>query len=366
VPYSGNEFSRTAWAAAAAGSSSNAATQHDGRHRDRDQRQRESGQRRQPQGYRAGPGPAQAQELEQDPTFVLDQANVPLAPQAQADVREPISSSCTANPFNQDGVSCQGGALGTPFFLSTNAISGRLALFGNAYQGGAPTTGGASTVAAGSATVSGSVNPEGGPVTVQFQFGTSTAYDQTTSPQAIAPANRDPVLGHAQRSGPGFDHPLPRGRQHRFGSLFGADETASASTAAPPPGNPGNPTNPTTPTKPPKIQLKIAKESLGKLLRTGKLGVTATLDETAKLTLNGFVKLKVRRHGKARVKLIRVFTSTTVSLGGHGSKTVELALSRKGRKTLAPLRKATLVIIGTAPTAGGTPATKEVSLTLKR
>ena len=38
-----------------------------------------------------------------NPTFVLDESDVPLTPTAQADVREPISSSCTANPFNADG-----------------------------------------------------------------------------------------------------------------------------------------------------------------------------------------------------------------------------------------------------------------------
>ncbi len=42
------------------------------------------------------------------PTFQLDDSTVPLTPSSQADVREPISSSCTASPFNQDGESCQG------------------------------------------------------------------------------------------------------------------------------------------------------------------------------------------------------------------------------------------------------------------
>ena len=55
------------------------------------------------------------------PMFVLDESDIPLTPTAQADVREPISSACTANPFNSDGAACQGGAIGTPFFLFTNA-----------------------------------------------------------------------------------------------------------------------------------------------------------------------------------------------------------------------------------------------------
>lgn len=295
-----------------------------------------------------------------DPTFVLDQANVPLAPQAEADVREPISSSCAANPFNADGAACQGGALGTPFFLSTNAIGGRLTLFGNAYQSATPTTGDASNVTATSATVSGSVNPEGGPVTVQFQFGTSTAYGQATSLQAIAPANAATPFSATLSN-------LPAGAtiHYRavvntdFSTLFGADRTVPASTAT----TPGNAPSGSS-TKAPKLGLKITKESLGKLLRIGKLGVVATLDEAAKLTLNGDAKLQVRRHGKARTKLVPVFTQATVSFGGGGAKNVQLALSRQGRKTLAHLSKATLVITGAA-SAGGGKATQRATATLK-
>ena len=57
------------------------------------------------------------------PAFVLDESNVPLTPTAQADVREPISSACTANPFNADGSACQGPAVGTPFFLHTDGTA---------------------------------------------------------------------------------------------------------------------------------------------------------------------------------------------------------------------------------------------------
>ena len=70
-----------------------------------------------------------------NPTFVLDESDVPLTPTAQADVREPISSSCIATPFNNDGQACQGAAVGTPFFLSTNGTNPR-GLFANAYQPG--------------------------------------------------------------------------------------------------------------------------------------------------------------------------------------------------------------------------------------
>ena len=115
-----------------------------------------------------------------NPTFVRDEADVPLTPTAQADVREPISSACTANPFNSDGEACQGGAVGTPFFLFTNGTSPR-GLFAGAYFPGAPTTGAASGMTTSSATVAGSVNPLGASAKVFFQFGTTTAYGSRPS-----------------------------------------------------------------------------------------------------------------------------------------------------------------------------------------
>jgi hypothetical protein len=71
-----------------------------------------------------------------NPLFVLDEANIPLSPTSQADVREPISSNCTANPFNADGAACQGNPVPTPFFLFTNGTS-PLRLFAGAVVTGA-------------------------------------------------------------------------------------------------------------------------------------------------------------------------------------------------------------------------------------
>jgi hypothetical protein len=298
-----------------------------------------------------------------DPTFVLDQANVPLAPAVQADVREPISSPCTANPFNADGAACQGGALGTPFFLTTNAIGGHLALFGNAYQSGAPTTGDGSAVSAGSATVNGTVYPEGAPVTVQFQYGTSTAYGQSTDPQAIGAVNvATPFSATLSGLDPGSTVHYRAVVNTDFGTVFGADRTLPTSSSAPA-GNGSS--SGTGNSKTPKLDLKIAvaKEPLAKLLKTGKLGVTATVDAKASVSLSGAAKLKVRKHGKVRTKLVPVFTPATASLGGAGSQKFQLKLSAKGRKKLATLSKATLVITGTA-TAAGAKATGQGTATL--
>ena len=121
-----------------------------------------------------------------DPTFVVDQSNIPLTPTAQAAVGDPISSSCTANPFNADGAACQGGATGTPFFLFTNGTD-PLGLFAGGYHPSSVLTAAASTIGATSATLNGSLNPRGASTKVSFQFGTTTAYGSNTTPQTTGP-----------------------------------------------------------------------------------------------------------------------------------------------------------------------------------
>jgi hypothetical protein len=165
-----------------------------------------------------------------NPTFVLDESDVALTPTAQADVREPISSGCTANPFNMDGQACQGmGTLGTPFFLFTNGTNPR-GLFADAYQPSVETDG-ASTITTSSATITGSVNPQGAAARVSFQFGTTTAYGQSTAVQTIALGN-SPVAFNAQLSG------LPASTtihyravaQTDFGTFTGADQTVTTAS----------------------------------------------------------------------------------------------------------------------------------------
>ncbi len=160
-----------------------------------------------------------------NPRFVLDGSLAPLTPTAQADVREPISSTCTANPFNLDGAACQGGALGTPFFLFTAGTSPRK-LFADAYAPADPTTGGATGITSSGATVAGSINPKGAVVNVSFQFGTTAAYGSSTTPQKIAANNKVDSFS-ASLSG------LPAGTtihyravaQSDFGTFIGVDRT---------------------------------------------------------------------------------------------------------------------------------------------
>jgi hypothetical protein len=120
------------------------------------------------------------------PMFVVDQSNIPLTPTAQADVREPISSGCTANPFNSDGTACQGAAIGTPLFLFTNRIAPR-GLFAGGYRPDSLLSAPASNVGSTSATLNGSVDPRGASTKVSFQFGTTTAYGSSTTPETTGP-----------------------------------------------------------------------------------------------------------------------------------------------------------------------------------
>jgi hypothetical protein len=70
------------------------------------------------------------------PTFHLDTSNgikrstsgLTLA------VAEPISSNCTANPFNSDGGACQGGVVAKAFFLFNDGPAGARKIFGEAFK----------------------------------------------------------------------------------------------------------------------------------------------------------------------------------------------------------------------------------------
>jgi hypothetical protein len=160
-----------------------------------------------------------------NPTFVRDGAALQMTPSSQADVREPISSSCTANPFNSDGAACQGGAAGTPFLLFTRGTSPRQ-LLAEAYRPGTPVTNPASGISDSGATLNGSTNPVGAAVHAFFQFGTTTAYGGTTPTQTIGVANAVTPF-HAAVTGL-TSHTTYHFRSvvvTDFGTLTGADRT---------------------------------------------------------------------------------------------------------------------------------------------
>jgi hypothetical protein len=122
------------------------------------------------------------------PRFKLDTPGG-IAASAFADVtnpqRAPISSTCTANPFNADGTTCQGGAIGTPFFLFTAGAPGAKKLFAEAFAPSDVQTLAASDPTASSATLHGLANPGGTSARVHFDFGPTAAYGSTTAAETL-------------------------------------------------------------------------------------------------------------------------------------------------------------------------------------
>jgi hypothetical protein len=279
-----------------------------------------------------------------NPTFVLDESDVPLTPTGtgpgQADVREPISSGCTANPFNNDGQACQGNAVGTPFFLFTNGTDPR-SLFAGAYQPDTPTTGGASSVTNSSATVAGSVNPRGASVSVSFQFGTTTGYGQSTTAQKTGPDDTTDQFS-AQLTG------LPAGTtiHYRavavsdFGTFVGADQTLRTQAAA--------------------GHTSVGKASVSGTTAdlpvscTGQAGATCQLrlllTVTEKFEGHRLVALTARRHSRTHRKVLVVGSADGTLTTGQ-SQTVQVALSGAGKHLLAKRHRvhATLLVLQVLP-----------------
>jgi hypothetical protein len=283
------------------------------------------------------------------PTFVLDENDVPLTPTAQADVREPISSSCIATPFNSDGAACQGGAAGTPFFLFTNGTSPR-GLFANAYQPDTPVTGAASGVTSSSATVSGTVNPEGASVNVSFEFGTTTAYGQRTAGQSTAPNNTATAFTSSLTG-------LPAGTtiHYRavatsdFGTFVGGDQTlTTASPPPPPPSPPGSGTASVGHASVSGTRASVRVSCSGPAGATCRLALKMTVKET----LAGHKLISVTARRKVTKKVVVVGTASATLTAGQ-SQTLRIALNGTGRRLLASHRKLKAKLVVTQAIANG-------------
>ncbi|MGH2893249.1 MAG: hypothetical protein ACRDPM_08270, partial [Solirubrobacteraceae bacterium] len=264
-----------------------------------------------------------------NPTFVVDKSGTPITrTDTPDDVREPISSGCTANPFNADGASCQGGAVGTPFFLFTNGTN-PLSLFADAYQPDAPVTGAASGVGQATATVSGSVNPEGARASVSFQFGTTTTYGQTTPAQTTGADNAADAFSAALTGLPAGTTIHYRAQATSdFGTQVGADQTLTTQSPLVVPG---------------KASVGHARVSG----RTVAVPITCTGDTSCRVSLKLTVTERFRGHKLIAVSARKAkVTHKTVVLGaksatvraGHKA-TVRISLNRRGRKLLAARHK---------------------------
>jgi hypothetical protein len=286
------------------------------------------------------------------PTFVLDESGVPLTPTAQADVREPISSSCTATPFNSDGAACQGGAVGTPFFLFTNGTSPR-GLFANAYQPDAAVTGAPSGVTSSSATVSGTVNPKGASVKVSFEFGTTTAYGQRTAVQTTAPNDAATAFASSLTG-------LPAGAtiHYRavatsdFGTFAGADETLTT-VSPPPPPSPGSGTASVGHASTSGTHASVRVSCSGPAGATCRL----VLKMTVKETFTGHKPISVTAHRNV-TKVVVVGTASVTLNVGQG-QTLRIALNSAGRRLVASHHNLKARLVVTQAIANGT--TKTVS-----
>jgi hypothetical protein len=163
-----------------------------------------------------------------NPVFRIDTGAIPTTTPAAADddltdVRQPVASTCPADPFTQDGAACPANAVGTPVFAFTNTTNGPRELFAQTYQPESVQTGPASGIAVGHATLGGSVDPAGAPVQVRIDFGPSTSYGNTTAVQPLAPSETQTSFSVAVTG-------LPSGTLHYravaitdFGTFAGPD-----------------------------------------------------------------------------------------------------------------------------------------------
>jgi hypothetical protein len=303
-----------------------------------------------------------------NPTFVLDESNVSLTPAAQAGVREPISSSCTATPFNSDGAACQGGVLGTPFFLFTDG-SPLLGLFADAYQPDTPVTGVASSVGSSSATVSGAVNPEGASVNVSFQYGTSTAYGQATAGQPTGVGNAaDPFSSELIGLPAGSTIHYRAIAVSDFGTFVGVDQTltTTTTTAAQAAGSSSSPGVPAR--SKPHVSLELLTRGLGDALKTRKLKVPVSVSQASTVSLAVTVKTIKGRASAKRKQRSRTVTIATAK--GTFSRTltgvVSLKLNNSGRALLGKAKQVHLSVTAAATDSAGDRGAAVLRRTLKQ
>ena len=270
-----------------------------------------------------------------NPTFVLDQSNIPLTPTGDgagmANVREPISSSCIATPFNADGQACQGSAVGTPFELFTDDTN-PLRLFSSAYAPDAPVTGTASGVSTSAATLNATDNLEGASVSASFQFGATTAYGGSTAAQKLGPNNAaTPFSAQLTGLAAGTTIHYRAVVTSDFGTFVGADQTlTTASTPPPPPAGSGHAS--IGHVKVSGNTASVPVNCSGSTGQTCNLALTMTVTET----LNGHkvIALTSRKQAHTHREVIGV-GSAHVTLTAGQTRVVRITLNRTGKALLA-------------------------------
>ena len=265
------------------------------------------------------------------PVFKLDTPTGIVHPgPGTADLRPPISSTCTANPSNADGGTCQAGAVGTPFFLYADG-TGPERLFAQAYAPSDIATGTSSAVTVSGATVAGSVNPGGARIKVHFDYGTTTGYGAATPDQAIAVGTAATAFGAALGGLPANTVIHFRAvASSDFGTIVGADQTFTTLKAPPPPPPPPNVRPKVTVVHIPSV---VSLRHLGK----GKLlALKLKLSEPARVTIRLLYKKRLVRSLTIARKKAGSFTAF-LSLHGVARRTYKLTITAKDPQGLQSL-----------------------------
>jgi hypothetical protein len=288
-----------------------------------------------------------------NPMFVIDSNSFTT----DSDQIVPISSTCTANPFDGDGAACQGGAVGTPFALLTIGATTQ-GLFAQAYDIDPPATGVATAISTSAGTLNGSVNPEGTRTSVSFQYGPTSGYGQSTPAQIIGPDGA-PAFFTASIGGlaPSTTTHYRVVATTDFGVKVGADQLFTTMPAAPPP------PPPVIDRMPPRLTLKLgAKTTLGKLIAAGKLKISVAVNEASTVRITPTTKVKVRK----KLRAVSIGKVTTSRFTKPSKRTLTVAFSKAGKAILRKLDKATITLTIRATDRAGNHSTRTVSVTVKR
>jgi hypothetical protein len=206
------------------------------------------------------------------------------------DLRAPISSGCTADPFSHDGAACQGNAIGTPFFTFTEGNPGAQKLFAQAYQPGEVVTGPVVGTDAAGVTVRWQFQQGGAPVRVFVEFGPTTSYGAQTDPVLLSPASGETKFEAALTRLPAATLIHYRAVvQTDFGTLTGQDRKFKSAAIG--------------------VGVKIDSRSAKKVLRTHVLRVEAWANRKGSLAISA--RLGGVALGKASIKVRSL---------GHGAR----------------------------------------------
>jgi hypothetical protein len=266
------------------------------------------------------------------PTFVLDESDVALTPTAQADVRVPISSACTADPFDQDGAACQGGAVGTPFLVFTSGTApAPLGLFSDTYQPTTPVTAAATAVTASGATLNGTVDPGGASANVFFQYGPTAAYGQATAIQASGPADSSVAFSAAVAglaAGTTLHYRVVATTD--FGTFAGADQSVTTRVTAAPAAVVVSPTVTLGAVKVSGTRVAVHAVCTGSTGTTCQMRLALSVSET--LRRNKVVAVSARK-ARRKHKLVGVGTASFTMTAGQVA-TLHVSLNAVGGKLL--------------------------------